>query len=739
MTAQAALYWLLTAIAGGLVAALVRVPLAVEERAAIAVVTGMLGGALAALGLATAFGMRTITVLAGPALLAVVAYAALRVLPRTAPDNHAPGWRQSLAEVRARWDSHELMWIAGVTLAAVIGFSILFSHTLFTQDGAIQSNFATVWADWSMHSTTANSFALGHNLPPSNPVFSNTTLLYPFLPDFQSGMLLTLGNGIAGALAIPGAVVCVAITLLVLSLARRLSGSLAVGVVAMAMCMLGGGLGVEQLYWDACHRGTTTLAQCAPSRFASDPAGAAGTAVHTVANLPHAIATQRHPYDALQPQPGEAPLSNLQWNTPLLAWWLPQRPFLFGFASVLCILLVVVATRGDPRPQWAAFAVAGLLAGMLPLVHVHSFIALVLVLPVLALIWRRNEWALLGVLAVVLATPRLVQLAHGDHGAAALGNTYPWIEPGWMSQVAPATTALHQGIHPASVAGGVRDGLRALVTPEWWGFWFVNCGIVLPLMALFGVATLSRLAPAASRLHRAGRGITGAVPDDVLRLTLPFLLIFAICNLVVFQSWDWDNTKLFAYWYFAAALLVASLVVHWWRSGWWRATLGTLAFLSVIMTGTVVMLRFMPWTPAADSNAGPFVWESADDRALAAQVAARTAPNAVILTLGRHNDAITTLAGRSTYVGYAGWLWSYGIDYRARQGDVQVMYQGCATGQSSCPATQLMQLDGISYVEISASEYLRAFPQGNLQWWSSTFPAVAQVGEDTVYDVRAAR
>jgi len=745
VTASAALYWLLTALAGGLVAGVVRVSMGVEERAGLAIVTGVLGGTLAALGFTTIAGMRTATVLAGPALVAVLALVALRL----SGEDMLGGWRQSLADVPQRWRSHELKWITGVTLAAVIGFSVLFAHTLFAENGGIDANFPTVWADWSMHATTATNFALGHNLPPTNPVFSGTPLLYPFLPDFQSGMLLTLGSGIAGALAVPGALFSVAITLLVISVARRLTGSVAAGVLVMAMIMLGGGLGIEGLYWDSCNSSHTAngAAQCAPSRIVTDPIAAVGTAAHTVANLPGTIAAQPRPYDALQVQQGAETLPDIQWYTPLLAWWLPQRPFLFGFAAALCVFLLVIATRGDPRRQWPAFVIAGLLCGVLPLVHVHSFIALVLVLPLLALIWRRPEWLALLALAAVMATPRLVQLSHGDHGSVALGNTYPWLEPGWLSQVIPTASAEHNTIGLATVANAVKDGLRVLVTPQWWGFWFVNCGVVLPVMALFALATLGRLAPAASGLHRAARRISGAVPDDVLRFCLPFLLIFVISNVVVFQSWDWDNTKLFAYWYFGATLLLAALLVHWWRSGWWRAALGGLVFVSVIMTGAVVMLRFLPWTPSqgttgstyAWASVGPYTWESAEDRDLAAQVDQATAPDAVVLTLGRHNDPLTALAGRRTVVGYNGWLWSYGIDYRARANDVTAMYTGCGVGQTQCAATELLRLYDVSYVEIPASEYLQRFSQSGLTWWSNTFPVAARAGEVTVYDVRAAR
>lgn len=734
-----ALYWLLTAVSGGLVAGVVRVPLRVEERLAIAVVTGILGSALCALGVATVFGVGAGAALCGPVLLGVIALLALFL-----GGGMLDAWRDSIAEVPERWRSHELMMVAGVAVAAIAGFSVLFAHTLFSlPDGSIASNVNTVWADWSMHATTADAFALGHNLPPTDPIFSGTTLLYPFLPDWHAGMLVSLGSGIGAALAVPSAVLCVAIALLVVSVARRLTGSVIAGVLAMAMCMLGGSLGAEGLYWDACTTHGTAASQCAPSRFLSDPVGAVGTAVHTVTNVPGAIASQGRPYDSLLGDPSHPPpLSNVQWYTPLLAWWLPQRPFLFGFAAVLCVLLIVVAARGQPGRRWTAFVVAGMLWGVLPLVHVHSFIALCILVPLLALWWRRREWLVMLSVMAVLAAPRLLQLAGSDEkGVAALGNTFPWLEPGWMSGVIPTAATDHRGLGAVNVLWALGNGIRAFLTPQWWGFWIVNCGIVLPLMAVVAVLAALRFAPPESRLHAVAVRVTGVVPRDLLRFTLPFLAIFALCNLVVFQSWDWDNTKLFAYWYFGASLLAGGLVVALWRRRWWHRTLSGIGYATVIMTGAVVMLRFMPWTPSNLSNAGPFVWESTTDQSLAAQVEARTAPDSVILTTGVHTDPLLTLAGRRTVVGYSGWLWSYGIDYRQRQSDVAAMYQGCASGEQSCAATSLMRHYGVSYVEFTPDAQAQ-IPAANRDWWSA-LPLVAKVGngvggDTVVYDVRSA-
>ncbi len=100
-----------------------------------------------------------------------------------------------------------------------------------------------MWADWSQHLTTAASFASGGNIPPVNPLFSGTTLLYPFLPDFHAATLMTLGLAPGLALAIPGGVLVMVIALLVVALGRRLGLGIGAGVVAVLICFIGGGLG----------------------------------------------------------------------------------------------------------------------------------------------------------------------------------------------------------------------------------------------------------------------------------------------------------------------------------------------------------------------------------------------------------------------------------------------------------------------------------------------------------------
>jgi hypothetical protein len=749
MTALVALYWLLTAVAGAAVASLLRIPLRFEERVAIAVVAGVAGGAVATFFSTLVAGITSGAVLAGPLLLGLVVGGIV-----VAMGDPLRPWRDSWTELRARRRTRELAVIAAVTLLSAAGAAVLFAHTLFVgEGGAIDAGFSTVWADWSLHATTASSFASGHNLPPQNPVFSGTALRYPFLPDFQSGMLMTLGSSVEAALAVPGALLMVAATVLVVSLTRRLTGSTTAGVVAIAVCLVGGGLGAAGLWWDGCSRAGMEAAQCSPGTALLHP----GTVVAVVRHIPDTIASQPRPYDGLQAASQQQPFGNLQWYTPLLAWWLPQRSFLFGFAMTVAVLLLLVATVREPGRAWPAFLVAGTLAGLLPLFHVHSLIALVLALPLVAWRYRRREWWGFAGAAFVVAVPRLVQLALGGHGSPAGpygSDVFPWFEPGWLSQAASTCTGDQCSIprFDLTAAGGVQalvTSVRVLVSPSWWAFWIINTGVLLPLCTVLLLASPARRLP--GRLGPLAARVRGAVPSEALRWCLPFMVVFALANVVVFQTWDWDNTKLLVYWQLAAGILAGAWLVGWWRRGRWRALASGATLATLLGTGAVVMLQFLPGLhgpgsppPLRDGSGRsipqyPFVWASRDDLALAATVSASTDPHAVFLTGGKPNDPVLTLGGRSAVLGYGGWLWSYGIDFGTRPADVATMYRGCADDQTECPVPGLLRRYHVSYVELGSWERDSGHGLAPREaWWSAHFPVLTRAGNTVIYDVRRA-
>jgi hypothetical protein len=730
----------LTLAGGAALAGLVSTQLRPLERVLVAIVGGIIAGAAITYGLALVAGLNVATVLAGPAVLAALS----AVVAYWAGDLRAP-WRASWDQGWARWHERSpanarLAAVAAVSIGALAAliFAVIFAHTIYEGGGALQAGYPTVWADWSQHLSTQASFAVANNLPPVNPLLSGTPLLYPFLPDFHSATLVTLGLSPGAALAIPGAVLAFVCALLIVALAQRLGAGTAAGVIAAVICFIGGGLGFEAVFADACANHGISVSQCTLPYVVSHPGDALGIISGTLHELPGTIASQSRAYDGLPSDGGPPPFAGMAWYTPLLAWWLPQRTILYGFAAAVGVFILVSAALRTERRGWGAFAVSGVLLGLLPLVHVQTLIAAGVVLLILAIRHRRLEWITLLGAALLLAGPRLLQLAVGPHGSAAFGNAYPWLEPGWMGNA--ATAFAPAGRIDLSFAGfltALGSAVVLLATGGWWGFWVSNLGVAVPLCFVVLIAAAARWLP--GTIGAAGRRISGFFPGPVLEFFLAAMVIFALADFVIFQSWDWDNTKLLVYWYLAVALLIGTLATRWWRR-WWRAAVTTAIVGTTVLTGLLVVSRMLPWTPQSHSMTGPYTIASAQERNLAETINATTPKNAVFLTFGRPNDPLLTIAGRTGVMGYYGWLWSYGVDFGSRYSDVREMYRGCAAATEGCAVRDLLKRYRISFVEIDdrSLDPGAIEPQADPGWWSSQgFKVVGRTDHITVYDVRA--
>jgi len=723
---------LLLLLAGALAAgSLPRIDLHLEERALVGLVTALLVGSAVTFVLTLLAGLSTATVLGGGALTAL-ALAAPSWRRRGAV---VAAWRDGWSELAAPPRRRHAAGLLVLVLAAAGSFSLLFAHTMTVgADGSVSAGFQTVWADWSQHLTTASSFATAHNLPPQNPLFSGQDLRYPFLPDFQSATLVTLGASPALALALPGALLAICITLMVAMLAARLGAGLAAGALAAAICMVGGGLGFSGILADACLHHGLSVAQCTWSGLVAHPSDTPSIVAGTLHDLPGLLAAQPRAYDGLLTSASAQPLPNQQWYTPLFAWWLPQRTILYGFAGALAVLLLVVTARLTPRRGHESFALAGVLLGLMPLIHIHTLIAMAVVGAVLALSWPHRGWWVMAVTTAVVAAPRLVTLIAGPHGSALAGNLFPSVEPGWMYVVGRDRPPLSAG----SLLIGIGALVRAVLSPQYWGFWIANTGAALPICTLTAIAVA--LARLRGRVGSAARRVVAVFPADLVPVALALTAVFVVANLVVLQSWDWDNTKLLVYWYLGAALLIGTLVTRLWRR-WWRGAAAAALATATLLTGILVLVRLLPWTPATDAVGGPYTSVTAADAHLARVVAASTARGAVFLTEGKPNDPVLELAGRTAVMGYYGWLWSYGTDFGSRPADVHTMLEGCHSApRSACRVFGLLRRYRVAYAEIDdrLQDPGVLVSDVDLRWWASQgFPVLARSDHVTVYDVRA--
>ncbi|HUY61431.1 MAG TPA: hypothetical protein VMW49_06095, partial [Candidatus Dormibacteraeota bacterium] len=682
--------------------------------------TGLLGGAgFTALGVAAAIRLRVDEV--GP-------------------------WRRHRAALRQGWRRPGRWGRLALTAALGLGLLGLFSRALMHgQGGVIQAGYAPTWADWSVHATYASSFRYGHNLPPLNTLLAGTPLRYPFLVDFQSALLMALGQGLLGALIVPSWLLSWAAVVVIGSLAARVTGSQLAATLALGLVLLGGGIGFVKLYPDSCRDLGRTLPPAAAQQLRSHctlvDVGSVGAALQTVAHLPQELTHLPRYYD------GEAglppPLPDLQWGEPLLVYWLPQRDFVYGMAMLAAMALGFWVALSERRR--APAVAAGVLGGLIPLFDVFGWVAAVVWLVGWALTtrWWRGLLAL-GLPLLALGLPRTLFVGLGPHGQAVGPdgpNLFPTLALGWMgnsgttctgAQVAAGAACHALYVSGATLAEMARYVAGTVATGGFWvhvvAFWLENTGIFGPLSVVIVAAAL-----AAQRLPAGWRWIVP--PPLCLRFTLPAWLLFALGNTVVTQPWIWDNTKILQDWYLLAALPVAGLLAAACRRPGWRL-LGAVGVASLVLSGVLTLARSLPGEGAPPGGPAPptaIPWAGPAERAVARVVRRSTPAGAVFLTEGQPNDPVSTLAGRPLVLGYAGWLWSYGEPLSRRVPAVDTMWRGCPT-RAPCVATRLLRRYHVAYIEVEPGDYNGVHP--NLAWLRfMRFPVLVDRGGYIIYDV----
>jgi hypothetical protein len=601
-------------------------PLLLEERLAFGAVLGAMAACAAGFLLALLFGFGLSTVLGG---LAVALAASL------------PGWSRGLRTLRAdaadaldRVPAQLPLWILlGVSWTYTLGF---LAHAYAYTAQGLQVGQAGIYADWALHLSYAASFAYGDNLPPVFPIAPDHRLAYPFMVDFFAASLVPLGTSLTSSLVETSGFLALAFPAVMYLVGHRLTGSRLAAAAAVLVFTMGGGLGWA--YW-----------------IADVDRGGPGALLH-----PPRLYTQ------------DVAL-NYQWLNPVLAWIVPQRSVLFGFAiALVAAALLWLAAREGGRPRLVAFAFAGAMVGLAPLFHVHAYGTALALAAFWALLDRGRHWLAFFVPAVALSLPAVLWLA--QPGATALR----WL-PGWYADF--------QGYHDGAI----------------W-FWIKNLGLFVPLLL-------------AAHLWR------GLLPGRLALWLAPIWLWFLVPNFVAIHRWEWDNTKFFAFWYLFGALLVGALLARLARRSLEGIALAAVLLASLVLAGGLDLVR------AADPAASGATFTDARGVEAAAWVRGHTEPHAVFLVAPEHNEAVAALGGRRLVAGYAGWLWTYGIsDWVQRTDDAKRMLKGDAATPS------LLRKYHVEYVVLGPQELSGSYG-ANVAYWQREATQVYSNGSYTVLRV----
>jgi hypothetical protein len=370
-------------------------------------------------------------------------------------------------------------------------------------------------------------------------------------------------------------------------------------------------------------------------------------------------------------------------------------------------------TKG-PLPFWVELS----LYASMPLFHVHTFIALTIVL-VIALFFERPRW------------PKIFDDAPiRRHGAALLAGAlipatfFVWLvtdqfraksllkwHPGWV-QDSPDFGAPFFRIGPANFA---------IDTPHLWLARKTWNGVIAPFFQFwltnFGLWVLLALALVALCIWRAWKAgwRWGKPPSADVAFVLPAVVIFGLGYFVQTAPWDWDNLKLMIWGYFLILPFLWSDLI-----GRWAFPERAVTCVALFASGFVTLLGGLT---AGHPGFGLI------DRARLDAIGAAVQPlpvEARFAAWPTYNHPLL-LQGRKVVLGYPGHLWTQGFDYNNANSKLTALMRGAPNWREAAQSL------GVRYVFWGRDETSNY--QGSSRPWETTAQRVASGDWGAIYDL----
>ncbi|KAH0788048.1 hypothetical protein GPJ56_008030 [Histomonas meleagridis] len=300
------------------------------------------------------------------------------------------------------------------------------------------------------------------------------------------------------------------------------------------------------------------------------------------------------------------------WFHPIFHILVPQRASLWSMP--LCYWGILFLIHSVERFDWRFFLLSALYTGFTPLVQVHSYVSLAqyaIFLCILTFPWTHKSkmpkvialWALYAIVANVMAFPQLI-----PYVKRASGGEFLKLAPLWITR-------------------------RVGALQMWWN----GLGVFFAIAVFFGFAVLDK--------------------TQIIQY-LPSLMIFITTNIIQYQPWELDNTKVFYAGWIPIALPVVSLYLATLLRIRKTKIIGVILLLSSIASAAIHSFDCL--------SSDPHIFESADIN-LGLWIAENTPVDAMFYTTNWHTNTVATIGGRQLFLGYLGWVSSHGINYYERE------------------------------------------------------------------------
>ena len=623
-------------------------------------------------------------------LLALLVTVALPLLAFRNPNRRALV-RQDLSAT-SRSTRQALSNPSGVQIAYTVFYIVVgailwraFQRAMIETPEGIFTGLLNNFGDLPFHVSVITGFSFGNNFPPQDPTYAGVRFTYPFLTDFVSAIFVRCGADLRQSMFLENFVVALAFVGLIHRWALEMLRDRLAALITPILVILNGGFGWMLLWYKLTEKNNDGLAGILRS---------------------------------LPPSFTVIPETTWRWGNALSTLLIPQRGFLLGLPLAVIVFTQWwksdekpgerkkgeegqrVKGKGGKRkqkkvhfdesvpaisqpftpfpfspvpPSMKRMIAAGVVAGLLPLVHAHSFVVVMVVGGCIALLQRRwRDWITFAVVASVIALPQMWWSTHNS--AVDAGKFFEW-QFGWD---------------------------HGQENPVW--FWLKNTGLFIPLTI-------------AAILWR--RDKQALVPRKLLIFFLPFTLCFIIPNVLKMAPWIWDNIKVLFYWWLASAPLVALLLARLWRQGGVKRALALSLFACVTLAGALdaaaIVLR--------SNEYGIF---TAPGIQFAELIKREAQPQAVVIHAPVHNHPVF-LTGRRSLMGYPGHVWTHGLEFSERESEIKRVYAGAPD------AVNILRKYNVGYAVVGPLE--ENVMNVNDEFFSR-FQLVGEVGEYRLFKIK---
>ncbi|MBQ9188302.1 MAG: hypothetical protein IJ138_03140 [Clostridia bacterium] len=298
------------------------------------------------------------------------------------------------------------LWV--VVPLFLLGAVLFSTHILKPLDNGGVAVGQVTYGDLAMHLGFISSIAAQGVFPPEYSIFPGHTVNYPFLCETSASSLVVLGANLRQAYLMTALYAYLLVLIGVWFFVREWLRTNRRAHIATLLFFLGSGFGFA--YWFDLAKHGASLNTLLDGTYFS--------------NFSWLL-------DGFYDTPTNLPTIGLRWVNPIVDMLIPQRATLFGWAFLFpCLTLLHGFTF---RGKQQNILPLGLIAGLLPLIHTHSFLALGIISAVycigdLVLHFEKKRlglWVLYAGLACVIGMPQLFGFAFAQASESGM------VQPHW--------------------------------------------------------------------------------------------------------------------------------------------------------------------------------------------------------------------------------------------------------------------------------------------------------------------